>query len=195
MIELKKPLVALALVTLALCSAALSAQQTLASSAILSQLTGPNPTGLPIYIDQSSTCAKIYFSTDRVVENCSALNLAANWTVLNIDIHYVTELILAKNNFRARLPSKEINQYDSLKLLDLSSNFISEDTTDLQLIDCNINNFKEFILDNNLFSRVPLLNYYCMQRLERLSLKGMIKKERTTVITCETMRAARGDPL
>lgn len=150
-----------------------AASATTDPSAIMSQLANSKPTGnQPIYIDTSSTCTKLYYSTDRVVENCSSLNLAVNWTVLNIDIHFVTELILSKNKFQTRLPSTEINQYDTLKLLDLSSNFIDEDTTDLQLIDCNINSFTEFILDDNLFRRVPLLNYNCMQKLERLSLRN-----------------------
>lgn len=143
------------------------------SKAIISRLTHSQNSGsVPNYIDNSSVCPKLYFSTNRVVQNCSSLNLAANWNVENIDSHFVTELILSNNNFRENLPKNEINQYDSLTLLDLASNFINELTTDLQRIDCKINNFKTFILNHNRFTQIPLLNSNCMNTIEKLFINN-----------------------
>lgn len=143
------------------------------SKTIMSQLANSESSGShPNYVDNSSVCPKLYFSTNRVVQNCSSLNLAAKWIVGNIDSHFVTELILSNNNFKANLPSTEINQYDSLTLLDLSSNFISELTTDLQRIDCKINNFKTFIFNHNSFTQIPLLNSNCMNSIEKIFMNN-----------------------
>ena len=126
-----------------------------------------------LYIDNSTACTKLYYSIKRVVQNCSSLNIAADFNKIPVkESGYVTELLLGNNTFRLNLPYGEINQYDSINLLDLSYNLLSEFTTDLQLIDCSANYLKELILNNNLFARLPLLNINCMNQLERLRLNN-----------------------
>ena len=96
----------------------------------------------PIYVDPSGVCPKLFYGAYRVAKNCSALNLAANYTALTTDKYYVTELILSYNNFGTNLPYVEINSYDSLDYLDLSYNSINEFTNDLSMIDCSANYLK-----------------------------------------------------
>ena len=126
----------------------------------------------PFYIDNSSAaCPKLYYSTKKVIQNCSSLNLAANASALNTDYFFVTILILSKNNFQSRLPVNALNLYSTLETLDLSANYLSESSTDLQLIDCNIvQELKELVLKSNLFTQIPLLSLTCMNKLERLQL-------------------------
>ena len=125
-----------------------------------------------VYIDNSTACAKIYYSIKRVVQNCSSLNIASDYSVIPVKDGYVTELLLANNSFRLNLPYQQINQYDSIDLLDLSYNLLNEFSTDLQLIDCSANYLKEFILNSNLFARIPLLNPSCMNQIETLRMKN-----------------------
>lgn len=99
-------------------------------------------TRTPIYVDATGVCPKLFYGAYRVAKNCSALNLAANYSALTTDKYYVTELILSYNNFGTNLPYVEINSYDSLDYLDLSNNRINEFTTDLLMIDCSANYLK-----------------------------------------------------
>jgi len=125
-----------------------------------------------LYIDNSTVCSKLYYSIKRVVQNCSSLNIASDFSVIPVKDGYVTELLLANNSFRLTLPYQQINQYDSIDLLDLSYNLLTEFTTDLQMIDCSANYLKELILNKNLFSRIPLLNPSCMNQLETLRINN-----------------------
>jgi len=125
---------------------------------------------MPNYIDTSAQCPKLYFSTNRVVQNCSAQNLAVNWTIQAVDMPFVTELLLSSNGFSASVPAVYLNQYESLQLLDLSSNFITESSEGLQAIDCTPKPLTELNLANNRFTRLPLLHPTCMARLRKLNL-------------------------
>ena len=126
----------------------------------------------PTYNDTSGLCPKFYYYAYRIVQNCSSLNLASNWPTLAIDQKFVTELLLLNNMFSNQLPYTQINNYYHLKLLDLSSNSISESTTDLQLIDCNANDLREINLNYNSFSRFPMLGVNCTALLQVLRLRN-----------------------
>jgi hypothetical protein len=106
------------------------------------------------YVDNYGACPKIVYSSERVAQNCSSLNLASqyttNWTTLYINPIYATELILQNNNFKINLPYNVINNvYLDLKYLDLSRNYLNEFATDLQLIDCSANYLNDIDLSFN----------------------------------------------
>jgi hypothetical protein len=132
----------------------------------------------PIYIDTaSSLCPIVYYpqitqNKFRVAKNCSNLNLASNWTSILTpnDKFFITELLLANNQFQFALPYAVINNYDSLTGLDLSYNFINENLNDLKLIDCSRCDLKEMNLTGNLFTRFPTFRNNCMYQLEILRL-------------------------
>jgi hypothetical protein len=127
----------------------------------------------PIYIDYSGPCPRIYYSSFRVALNCSALNLANNWSILSINTNnYITELLLAANNFQSNLPYDSINKFDSIKVLDLSGNFLNEKTTDLQLIDCSVNYLNEIYLNGNMFAKFPMFSQSCMNLLRVVRLRN-----------------------
>lgn len=132
----------------------------------------------PLYIDNtSSPCPIIYYpkltsNKFRVAKNCSNLNLAANWTLIltTNDNFFITELLLAYNQFQYQLPYQVINSYDSLTGVDLSYNLINENLNDLRLIDCSRCDLREMNLTGNLFSRFPTFHNNCMYQLEILRL-------------------------
>lgn len=136
-------------------------------------------------------CPVIYSDYwNNVIRNCSSLSIAYNPQLFeNLNLIYISDLILSNNQFTATLPVDTIHKYENLNLLDLSTNFINENNIDLPRLDCTCTSLRVLVLNTNRFTQFPMLNTSCFHFIQRIYLsnnKGITTIDDITRFTTTT---------